>query len=121
MASHTESRTGPAARQFESVFVANGLPADFLAQFENERNALERVMSGRATQVVTHTTARAGLKSQLVRGRRAVERLDAIVRASFRGDITRLSAWRAAKRVHLIAGGAGPRPSESPEEVQRAA
>jgi hypothetical protein len=44
--------------------------------------------------------ARAGLRVELRRGRRAVERLDAGVRASFRGDLMRLTAWRGAKRVH---------------------
>jgi len=101
-----------AARPYEALFIANGLPADFLAQFANARNVLERVRSGRADQVVAHTVARAGLQVQLRRGRRAVERLDSIVRASFRGDLTRLSAWRTAKRVHQIGGGAGPRETE---------
>ena len=98
-----------AARQFEAVFIANGLPTDFLAQFVSARDALERVMGERATQIGTHVTARAGLQVQLRRGRRAVDRLDAIVRASFRGDFTTLSAWRGAKRVHLVSGGAGSR------------
>lgn len=96
-----------AARQFEAVFVANGLPADFLAQFATARNELERLASGRAMQVSTHVAARAGLQVQLRRGRRAVERLDAIVRAAFRGNEVALTTWRAAKRVHQAPGGAG--------------
>ena len=98
-----------AARQFEAVFVANGLPADFLAQFVAARDTLERVMGSRATQIGTHIAARAGLEVQLRRGRRAVDRLDAIVRASFRGDQMTLSAWRVVKRVHQTPGGTGSR------------
>ena len=98
-----------AARQFEAVFVANGLPADFLAQFQAARDTLERIMGVRATQVGTHVAARAGLEVQLRRGRHAVERLDAIVRASFRGNPMTLGAWRVAKRVHQMPGGAGSR------------
>lgn len=108
-----------AARQFEGVFVANGLPADFLAQFTAARDELERIRGGRATQVGTHVAARAGLRVELRRGRRAVERLDAIVRASFRGDLVRLSAWRGAKRVHLTPGVVGGRATEG--EVAAAA
>ena len=95
------------ARQFEAVFVANGLPQDFLAQFAAARDELERVASVRATQVSTHIAARNGLQVQLRRGRRAVERLDAIVRASFRGDDVILLTWRAAKRIYQAPGGAG--------------
>jgi hypothetical protein len=98
-----------AARQFEAVFVANGLAADFLAEFQSARDALERIMTVRATLLGTRVAARAGLRAELVRGRRAVERLDAIVRGSFRGDYMTLSAWRGAKRVHLVSGGAGSR------------
>ena len=108
-----------AARQFEAVFVANGLSADFLAQFQAARDALERIMGTRATQVNTHVAARAGLQVELRRGRRAVERLDAIVRGSFRGDFITLSAWRGAKRVHLVPGGTRPRATE--EVIEAAA
>ena len=96
-----------AARQFEALFIANGLPQDFLAQFAAARDELERVASVRATQVSTHVAARKGLQVELVRGRRAVERLDAIVRASFRWDDVVLTTWRAAKRVHQVPGGTG--------------
>ena len=76
-----------AARPFEAVLLANGLPAEFPAEFASARDALERVTGSRATQISTHVAARAGLQVQLLRGRRAVERLDAIVRASFRGQV----------------------------------
>jgi hypothetical protein len=109
-----------AARQFEAVFVTHGLPADFLAEFQGARDALERAMGNRATQVGTHVAARAGLTVELRRGRRAVDRLDAIVRASFRGEWMTLTAWRAAKRVHLIPGGGAARVG-LPEEVVEAA
>ena len=98
-----------AVRQFEAVFIVNGMPADFITQFQSARDALERLMGGRATQIGTHVAARTGLKVQLTRGRRAVERLDAIVRASFRGDWVKIVAWRGAKRVHQAPGGAGAR------------
>ena len=98
-----------AARPHEKVFVENGMRADFLAQFASARDTLERVMGGRANQVGTKVAARAGLKVQLLRGRRAMDRIDAVVRASFRGDLVTLTAWRGAKRVQQTGGGAGGR------------
>ena len=106
-----------AVRRYEAVFVANGMPADFLAQFGSARDTLERVMGGRATQIGTHVAARAGLQVHLLRGRRAVERLDAIVRGSFRGDVVALTAWRGAKRVHQMPGGGGGRVTDGAAEV----
>jgi hypothetical protein len=105
-----------AARTFEAVFVANGLPADFLAQFAEARNALERAMGSRANQVRTHVAARVGLQVQLRRGRRAVDRLDALVRSAYRDDEVVLTAWRGAKRLHQVPGGTGARTTESVEE-----
>ena len=90
-----------------------GLPADFLAQFANARNKLERLTSGRTTQVGAHKAARSGLPVQMVRGRRAMERLDAIVRASHRRDAGVLAAWRSAKLVQKTPGGVGTRVPEA--------
>ncbi len=109
------------ARPYEALFVANGMPADFLAQFTSARDTLERVMHGRELQVRSHVAARAGLAVQLRRGRRAMERLDAIVRASFRNDPVALTAWRGAKRVFQVPGGAGARVTEDSGETLRAA
>lgn len=98
-----------AAREFEAAFVKNGMPADFLARFLTVRNELEGVLGGRAKLVGVHVGAGAGLEVELRRGRRAVARLDAIVRASFDGDRMVLARWRAAKRLHQLTGGAASR------------
>lgn len=96
-----------AARPFEALFIAEGLPVDFLAQFRQTRDALERVVGVRAALIGTHVGARAGLPVQLRRARRAVDRLDAVVRVAFEGDEAVLATWRAAKRMHRRPGGAG--------------
>lgn len=93
-----------AARPFEAAFVANGLPADFLARFTSARDELENGLGSRATLIGTHVGARAGLQVQVRRGRSLVDRLDAVVRASFDGDQVTLARWRAAKRAHLLPG-----------------
>ncbi len=114
------------ARPFEAILVAEGLPADFLAQCTAARDALVRSLSDRAHLVMSHIGARAGLEVELRRARLAVMRIDALVRASFDADEAVLAAWRSAKRVHLLPGaadrrsGGGARPEElSPEEVVR--
>jgi len=86
-----------AVRAQEALFVAHGMPADFLAQFTAARDALERVVGVRVTQVGTHVAAREALKVQLRRGRRAVDRLDAVVRASFRDRAEVLGAANLEK------------------------
>ena len=101
-----------AARPFEPVFVANGLPADFLARFTAARNELEAALGGRAAHVDAHVSARSALEVELRRGRRAVARIDSIVRASFDTDEATLAAWRVAKRVQLPRGGSGVRAEE---------
>ncbi|MCC7001736.1 MAG: hypothetical protein IT357_06245 [Gemmatimonadaceae bacterium] len=96
-----------AARPFEAVFVARGLPADFLAQFVGARNDLERALRGRAALIGMHVAAREGLAVEVRRGRRAVARLDAIVRASFQDNTVVLAAWQTAKRLHRQTTGGG--------------
>jgi hypothetical protein len=92
------------ARPFEAILVAEGLPADFLAQCTVARDALVQSQSDRALHVMSRVGARAGLEVELRRARLAVVRIDALVRASFDDDEAVLAAWRAAKRVHLLPG-----------------
>jgi hypothetical protein len=96
-----------AARAFEAELVSHGLPADFLAQFTVARDELQRALGGRAALIGQHVAAREGLAVEVRRGRRAVARLDAIVRASFPNDTVVLAAWRSAKRLQRQTGGVG--------------
>ena len=98
-----------AARPYEAQFIATGLPADFLARFTTARDELERALGGRAAHLGTQVGATKGMAVQLRRGRRAVDRLDSIVRASFFRDEVVLARWRTAKRVQLLPGGVGAR------------
>ena len=97
------------AKTFEAVLIENGLPSDFLARFRNDRDALERTCARRAGLTGSHVAARKGLEVELRRGRRAVDRLDAVVRVAFEGDEVLIAAWRATKRVHQLPGGASTR------------
>ncbi len=105
-----------AVRPSEARFIAEGLPADFLARFAAARDELEAVLGGREVQVRLHMGARVGLAVQARRGRAAVRRLDAIVRASFADEMT-LAAWRTAKRVQRARGGAAARTTDEEEPM----
>jgi hypothetical protein len=98
------------AKQFEDVFITNGLPADFIAQFVAAVAELEQVLGSRGTLVGTHVGAKKGIYVMLRRGRRAVDRLDSTVRVAFEGNEVVLEKWRVAKRVQAIRGGSSSSP-----------
>lgn len=101
-----------AAKPFEAVLIEHGLPSDFLARFKVARDELDRTFAIRATLTGSHIAARKGLQVELSRGRRAIDRLDAVVRVAFEGDEERLATWRSMKRVHRLPSGARTRASE---------
>ncbi|MBP6774798.1 MAG: hypothetical protein KA154_17525 [Gemmatimonadaceae bacterium] len=88
----------------EALFVAQGMPVDFLAQFRAARDAVALGAERRETLHVSRLTASKGIPDELRLGRLAVNRIDAIVRARYRRDEATLSAWRQAKRVHRLPG-----------------
>ena len=93
-----------AAVLFEAALIEQGLPSDFLARFREARDELDRTQSRRAELTTSHVGARVGLAVELRRGRRAVDRLDAVVRVAFEGDEVVFAAWRSAKRVRHLPG-----------------
>jgi hypothetical protein len=101
------------ARQFEALFVTNGRPADFIAQFVAATAELEQVLGARGTLVGTHVGAKKGIYVMLRRGRRVVDRLDSIVRVAFEGNAVALEKWRVAKRVQAIRGGSSSAADET--------
>ena len=102
-----------AARRFEATFVSNGRPADFLAQFEGAVAELNQVLGARGTLLGTYVSAKKGIWVMLRRGRRAVDRLDAVVRVAFEGDDIVLERWRIAKRVQGVRGGGSSSATEA--------
>jgi hypothetical protein len=91
-----------AATPFSATLIARGLPVDFLQRFRLARNELELSAARHATLHGAYLAAGKGLQVELRRGRLEVDRLDALLRASFEGDEAVLAAWRAAKRVHRL-------------------
>lgn len=103
------------AREHEALLVEKGLPPDFLYQFASTRDELAASRDRRAESRNSHIAARAGLRVELRRARLAVNQLDAVVRATFRGDDVVLTTWRTMKRVHLLPRGGDRTASASGE------
>jgi hypothetical protein len=95
-----------AAAQYQPQFVLAGRPADFLEQLDAAAGAVLQSMLGKARSLGRQVGAGAGIDREIRRGRRAVEVIDTIVRAAFRGDQNVLAKWRNARRVHAMPGGA---------------
>lgn len=93
------------ARPHAPVFIAHGMPADFLERFADARDGLTELTNVRTTHATDRVHARVELRQQLRRARLAVDHLDAIVRSAFRRDDAVLAAWKSAKRVHRMPGG----------------
>ena len=92
---------------YEAVFVKNGRPADFLARFDAVAEELRQSFLGKARNVGKAVGAKEGMNDEIVRGRDAIEVLDAIVTTTFAGNNDVLAKWRSARRVRATAGGGG--------------
>lgn len=95
-----------AARRYATEFVKFGRPEDFIEQLSAAIDAVENALGGRAAQAGTHIGARAAIEAELRLGRQVVEVLDTIVNVAFEDDVKSLAAWRAAKRIQALPGGA---------------
>src|SRR5688572_7902827 len=103
------------AAEYESVFVEAGRPQDFLAQLDGAIAALNGSGLGQARSLGSHVGAKRGIEDQLRRGRKAVELLDAMVKAAFADQPVLLARWATARRVKATSGGVGGAPDTSVE------
>ena len=88
-----------AVQPFADTFVANGLPADFLAQLVSATKSVSEIVSTHKDSRVKVVAASSGIQAQLAAGRRQVRIIDKQVRTALRGDKPLLDAWRAAIRL----------------------
>jgi hypothetical protein len=110
------------AAEYESVFVEAGRPQDFLAQLDAAIAALNGSGLGQARNLGSHVGAKRGIEDQLRRGRKAVELLDAMVKAAFADQPVLLARWATARRVKATSGGvAGGAPDTQAESQAPAA
>lgn len=89
------------AAPLSDLLIAEGMLPDWLARFKEARDALVRSQPQRARASITGKTATAGIEVALKRGRLALARLDALMRATYRRDDAMLASWRQVKRVRL--------------------
>ena len=94
-----------AAAKHETVFVENGRPADFLVGLHEATKALSDALGARVLNARRRVTATKGLEEQLKRGRSAVRRLNANLKAALASRPELLAAWDNARRVQSVTGG----------------
>lgn len=90
------------AKPLASVFIAAGLPADFIEQLDAAADAMTAAIDDRAQNRSAQRGATTGLKASLSAGRKIVHVLDSFVQSALKDDPSLLSAWNGAKRVRLI-------------------
>jgi hypothetical protein len=94
---------GETAAQYAAVFIAGGLPADFIAQLNAAAGAMVATIDTRAQKQGNQTGATKGLKARLSEGRKCVRVLDALVQSALADDDALLANWNRIKRVRLVA------------------
>ncbi len=97
---------------FAPMFIAEGMPDDFLDRFRAARDALDASIHERAAAWLMRSTATLELRECLRSCRAATNQLDARIRASYRRDEAILHTWREVKRV-------GRRPASRSDQLAR--
>lgn len=87
------------AEPHSDVFIAAGLPNDFIAQLTAATDAMTTTISERTSSRGRQSGGTAGLKRQLSAGRRIVHVLDAFVKSQLKDDPVLLRNWNLVKRV----------------------
>jgi hypothetical protein len=88
-----------AAAEYSTVFVAAGLPDDFIERLTAAADAMLASLDDRTQSRGARGGATQGLKTRLAEGRRIVAVLDALVTTALRDDPALLASWNVVKRV----------------------
>ena len=88
-----------AATTYSAIFIAAGLPADFIAQLKTVATAMVNARTARSETSKRRQGVTRSLQAMLTIGRRAVHVLDPLVRKVIGKDPGLLTNWTAAKRV----------------------
>jgi hypothetical protein len=91
-----------AAAPFRELFVAAGLPADFVDQLGAATTAMLESYRQRSQTTGLRSGATKGLRAKLVEGRKIVRALDRFVTSTLRDDPTALANWKAVQRVRRV-------------------
>ncbi len=88
-----------AAEPHKDMFLAAGLPADFIEQLKSAAKAVVDSVGQRKANRITRGGATKGIRTLASRGRSIVHALDAMVKSALKGDLPMLREWNIAKRV----------------------
>ena len=94
------------------MFIAEGMPDDFLDRFRAARDALDASIRDREAAWLMRSTATLELSECLRSCRAATDQIDARIRATYRRDEAILRTWREVKRV-------GRRPASRSDQLAR--
>jgi hypothetical protein len=92
---------GEAASQHAAVFVAAGLPVDFVAQLNATVDAMLGAVQSRTQSKGALTGATSGLKITLAQARKVVGVLDVFVKRALKDNPSLLANWNTVQRVQL--------------------
>jgi hypothetical protein len=102
------------AHAHAEVFVAAGLPADFIDQLNAAADAMIASLGERSQSRGRRTGATSGLKEKLSAGRKIVKVLDAFVTSALKDDLSLLANWKVVKRVQRVTGRVAPTAPTTP-------
>jgi hypothetical protein len=88
-----------AAQPYADRLVAAGRPADFVAQLRAAASALREAVQARPRHVTRRIGANASIQDAVVRSRRALRVLDAMMQGRFIDDPALLAEWRSVARI----------------------
>ena len=93
-----------AAKAYQSVFTARGLPEDFIAQLQAASDALEESLSNRAQSLSRSRGATAAMSPLVKQGRGALRVLDSLMTRTLQPGDRVLGEWRAVKVIRTKPG-----------------
>ena len=90
-------------------FVALGMPATFLADFQKAVEDLERAVEVQQDSRAARKKAQAAIETDLARGYNVIRDLDVTVANALRDDPVRLGQWQGARRVEGASSAGQPK------------
>ncbi|MDQ2668263.1 MAG: hypothetical protein M3Z05_20020 [Gemmatimonadota bacterium] len=99
---HRGTRHGQGGRPFAPVFIAAGLPSDFVAQLNTAADAMIAAVGDSVQSRGKRSGVTKGLADKLTEGRKVIHILDAFVKTSLKSDPPLLANWEQVKRVQRV-------------------
>ena len=96
---HAAGAMAEAAAPFSDVFIAAGLPADFIAQLRAASDAMLEAIQARSLLLGKRSGATSGLSVRLTAAKKVLHAVDSLVRRSLSADPELLNDWNTVKRV----------------------